>query len=113
MAIILAMPKTPLFTITYARQTYGHLAIIDRKFYSLIENTVDEQLRHKPLIRTRNRKPLRHPTSFGATWELRCGPDNRFRILYAVDVQEREVIVVAIGAKIGGRLFIGKEKFDL
>ena len=107
------MPRTPPFIITYARQTREHLAAIDKKFYSLIENAVNEQLQYEPLTRARNRKTLRQPASFGATWELRCGTENRFRILYAVDEQAREVIIVAIGTKIGNRLFVGKEELDL
>ncbi len=107
------MPRTVPFTITYARQTREHLAVIDKKFYSLIENAINEQLQFEPLTRTRNRKSLRQPASFGATWELRCGPENRFRILYAVDETAREVIIVAIGTKIGSRLFVGKEIVDL
>ena len=107
------MPRTPPFSITYARQTREHLAAIDKKFYSRIENAIKGQLQYEPLTRTRNRKPLRQPTSFGAAWELRCGPENRFRILYAVDKAARAVIVVAIGSKIGNRLFVGKEVLDL
>lgn len=107
------MPRTPRFTITYARQTREHLAAIDKRFYSLIEREIGRQLPYEPLTRTRNRKPLRQAASFGATWELRCGPENRFRILYAVDEQTREVIVVAVGTKVGNRLLVGKEELDL
>jgi hypothetical protein len=46
--------------------------------------------------------------AFEAEWELRFGPDNRFRVFYRM--QEDEVVVLAFGEKQGNRLFIkGKE----
>lgn len=107
------MPKAPPFAIVFAKQVYQHLTAIEREQYSLIEDTIAQQLRHEPLTPTRNRKRLRRLTSFGATWELRCGPSNRFRVLYTVDAKSREVIILAIARKIGNDLFVGKEKFDL
>jgi len=43
----------------------------------------------------------------GATWELRCGTNNRFRVFYEVDTTEQTVWILAIGEKRGNRLFIG------
>jgi hypothetical protein len=37
----------------------------------------------------------------GATWELRFGPNNRFRVLYEVDGGEQIVWVLAVGIKEG------------
>ena len=67
----------------------------------------------EPENETRNRKPLERPTSLGATWELRFGPDNRFRVLYTFDLDERQVNVLAIGVKKGNRLMIGGEELEL
>lgn len=60
---------------------------------------------------TRNRKPLEQPAPFGATWELRCGPKNRFRVFYEVDSAEMHVRVLAIGVEERDRLVIGGEEF--
>ena len=73
----------------------------------------DEQLSYTPEQVTRNRKPLERPTSFGATWKLRYGPHNRFRVFYEVDASEQTVTILAIGVKEGHRLVIGGEEFEL
>jgi len=41
------------------------------------------------------------------------GPNNRFRVFYEVDQASREVFILAIGVKVGNRLFIGGEEFEL
>ncbi len=48
---------------------------------------------------------------FGATWELRFGPKNRFRVFYEIDSETLAVSVLAVGIKEGNRLFIGQEEF--
>ena len=60
---------------------------------------------------TRNRKRLETPTPFDATWELRFGSDNRFRVLYEIDEVKRTVSILAIGIKDRNRLLIGGEEF--
>jgi hypothetical protein len=70
-------------------------------------------LSYTPEKSTRNRKPLEQPAPFGATWELRCGPNNRFRIFYEVDATELMVGVLAIGVKEGNKLFVGREEFGI
>src|SRR5260370_36780682 len=69
---------TESFEIVYDDVVRGHLGAIDKKYHTLIEKTLEEQLRHEPESPTRNRKPLRQPAALDATWELRLGPDNRF-----------------------------------
>jgi hypothetical protein len=66
-----------------------------------------------PLRATRNRKPLRQPAPFEATWEIRFGPDNRFRVLYGIDEERRQVQIQAIGVKEGNRLLISGEEVEL
>jgi mRNA-degrading endonuclease RelE of RelBE toxin-antitoxin system len=56
---------------------------------------------------------VEQPSPFGATWELRFGPNNRFRVFYEVDNDEHTVQVLAIGIKERNRLFIGGEEFEL
>ena len=60
---------------------------------------------------TRNRKRLETPTPFDATWELRFGSDNRFRVLYEIDEVTRTVNILAIGVKDRNRLLIGGKEF--
>lgn len=100
------------FTLTFAPETLDHLDTIERKYHRLIQKAIDEQLSYTPEKRTRNRKLLDQPAPFGATWELRFGPDNRFRVLYEVDGGEQIVWVLAVGIKEGNKLFIGGEEFE-
>jgi hypothetical protein len=48
-----------------------------------------------------------------ASWELRCGPGNRFRVFYDVDSSSQVVQVLAIGLKDRNRLLIGAEEYEL
>ena len=106
------MPRHPKFTLTFAPETLGHLNAIERKYYRLIQKHLDEQLSYTPEKVTRNRKPLDQPAPFGAAWELRFGPNNRFRVFYEIDEVEQTVWVLAIGIKEGNKLFIGGEEFE-
>lgn len=85
---------------------------IETKYHSLIQSEIEVQLRFTPDVETRNRKPLKRPASSGAEWELRCGPDNRFRVFYAVNAEVRTVRVVAVGHKDGDRVAIGGEEVE-
>ena len=107
------MARRSKFSITYAPQTYKHLDWIELKYHRLVVTTIVEQLSQTPAMETRNRKPLEEPASFGATWELRFGPKNSFRVFYDVNPEEKTVSVLAIGVKKGNQLFIGGEEFEL
>lgn len=90
------------------------MACIDEKYHSLIARSIKEQLEYEPTNRKRNRKPLERSSAFGpamSVWELRFGPDNRFRVFYVPDVDLFKVKVVAVGVKIRDQLFIGGEVF--
>jgi len=113
MTIILTMPDERRFRIVYDHQVATHLASIDSKHHSLIHRTIEEQLTVQPDVETRNRKPLRRPSALGGVWELRLGPDNRFRVFYNIDRIAARVGVVAIGEKDDSTLRIGGEVFDL
>jgi len=101
------------FTLRFAPEVIAHLDTIDRKYHSLIQETINEQLTFEPESETRNRKFLEQPAPYDATWELRSGPNNRFRVFYAISEQEREVWILAIGVKEGNRLLIAGEEFIL
>ena len=111
MATILAMSRRPALEVIFDALALDHMDGIGRKYDSLIRRTVEEQLIHEPDTLTRNRKPLLRETAIGATWEVRCGPGNRFRIFYDIHRDQR-LVVVAIARKVRNQLFVGKEKFE-
>jgi hypothetical protein len=106
------MAKRSPFTLSFAPQAIEHLDLIDSKYHGLLRRTIHEQLTFTPAEETRNRKPLDSPAPFGASWELRLGPDNRFRVFYEVDSTAQEVQVLAIGVKDRNRLLIGGEEYE-
>ena len=90
-----------------------HLRAIEAKYYSLIREKIEEQLSFEPGTESRNCKPLRQPAAFEATWELRFGPDNRFRVLYDIDRENQQVRILAIGEKKRSRLFVSGQEVEL
>ena len=105
------MSKHPNYSLVYAPEVHAHLKSVERRYLRLLEETIKEQLSFTPDQKTRNRKPLEEtPGPFGATWELRCGPANRFRIFYEIVLKRQEVWILAIGVKVRDKLhFAGKE----
>lgn len=101
------------FSIVYAPITRDHLRAIEAHYYSLIRDAVHEQLSLEPTAETRNRKPLKRPVVFMATWEIRFGHQNRFRVYYDVDLEQTVVSILAIGIKHGNRVTIGGEEIHL
>ena len=107
------MAKKPPFALIYDPEVVKHLAAIEAKHHSLIRLTIEEQLRFEPETATRNRKPLERPIALGARWELRLGPDNRFRVFYRVDPEQRQVRILAIAVKDRNRIFIAGREVEL
>ena len=101
------------FELVYAPEVKQHLQAIEKRYHSLIRRTIEEQLQDEPDRETRNRKPLRRPAEFGATWEIRFGPGNRLRVYYEIEVDRTEVWILAIGEKERDRLWIGGEEIEL
>jgi hypothetical protein len=110
--IIVVMAKKPPFKLVYAHEVKDHLRSIEVEPHVAIQTEIDAQLRYEPDVESRNRKPLKRPVSFGADWELRLGPDNRFRVFYQVNAEAHEVRVLAIGVKDRNRLYFGGEEFE-
>src|ERR1700719_4679623 len=106
------MAKRAQFTLSFAPQAIEHLDLIASKYHGLLRRTIKEQLTYTPTEETRNRKPLDQPAPFEASWELRCGPDNRFWVFYDVDSATQAVQVLAVGVKERDRLFIGGEEYE-
>jgi mRNA-degrading endonuclease RelE of RelBE toxin-antitoxin system len=69
---------------------------------------IEKQLVHHPNIRTRHRKQLR-PNPL-AKWQLSVGD---FRVFYDVDEPRNEVVILAIGTKVGNRLNIGGKEYKI
>jgi mRNA-degrading endonuclease RelE of RelBE toxin-antitoxin system len=107
------MPGREPFEILYAPAVQEHLRRVQRQHHSSLRQAIEEHLRFEPINPTRNRKPLRGPNAIGAEWALRCGPDNRYRVLYEVHLDERSVWILAIGEKERDRLLIGNEEVQL
>jgi len=79
--------------------------------HPMIHKAIDEQLRYAPDEQTRNRKALEAPAPFAATWELRFGPDNCFRVFFEIDEKQKAVNILAIGTKDRNRLLIAGNEF--
>ncbi len=109
---MVTMVRRQPYSLVYAPEVKHHLRAIERQHYSLIRETIEEQLLLEPNTETRNRKPLRQPAVFAAEWELRLGPDNRFRVFYDIDQQDRKVYILAIGVKERDRLFVAGEEVE-
>jgi mRNA-degrading endonuclease RelE of RelBE toxin-antitoxin system len=104
------MARKNRYSLNYGSEALEHLDKIERNYHNQIREAIVEQHHHTPAEETRNRKPLKRPAPFDASWELRCGADNRFRVFYDVDVEDHEVTILAIGVKDRQRLlFAGVE----
>lgn len=107
------MPAKQPYTISFDQATKKHLRAIEAKHHSLIRAEIEKQLQFEPGKQSRNRKPLRQPAPFEATWEIRFGPDNCFRVFYGIDKANREIQIQAIGVKEGNRLLVAGEEVEL
>ncbi len=103
----------PPFALIYDPEVKSHLRAIERRFHGLIRRMIEEQLRFEPDTETRNRKPLQRSVAFDAKWELRFGPENRFRVFYRVSHTRREVRVLGVGVKERNQLMLGGEEIKL
>lgn len=107
------MPERRYFEIIFDDPVLMHFAAIERKDRPAVLDAIEQQLGNEAVVLTRNRKPLRIPNALNASWELRCETNNRYRVFYDVDVDIQLVVVLAVGRKLGSRLFIGNEEFNL
>ena len=110
---MVTMARKKHFELIYPPILFQQLKYIDAKYYSLIRKSIETQLLNDPDVETINRKPLKRPVAFGAKWEIRFGPANRFRVFYRIDHEHHQVILLAIGEKRGNRLFLGEEEVEI
>jgi hypothetical protein len=108
----MVMAKKQPFALVYADAAKEHLRVIEAKYHPVIHSALETQLLHEPDVEARNRTPLKRPIAFGADWELRLGPDNRFRVFYQVHAESREIRILAVGVKIRAQLFVGRKEFE-
>src|SRR5262245_54661295 len=101
------MPPGKRYSLVYTNTFKRHAKLALPKYRSLIRKALEEQLEYDAEVKTRNRKPLGKPIAFKAEWELRFGPNNRFRAFYSVEGEA--VILLALGEKKGNRLYIEGE----
>ena len=106
------MDSKRAFELVYAPQVREHLKVIEPRHYGLIRQEIEAQLQFEPEVETRNRKPLKRAIAFESEWEIRFGPNNRFRVFYEVDGDAGAVHILAIGVKIRDRLYIGGEEVE-
>jgi mRNA-degrading endonuclease RelE of RelBE toxin-antitoxin system len=97
------------YAIEFADSVKQQLRALPARQRVAIVEAIEEQLLHEPLKETRNRKPLRpHPI---APWELRVA---RFRAFYEVPTEDSNVVrVLAVGRKIGSKLYIAGKEINL
>lgn len=116
MTIIIVVMRRQKFQIVYDPEVKDHLKAIEHRHYSLIRNTIEEQLTYQPDVETRNRKPLRRLSILGKAgevWELRFGPASQFRVFYKFELETFQVFILAIGVKKDNQLIVGGEVFQL
>jgi hypothetical protein len=96
------------YRIEITRDAVEHVRVLPKKNQGFVFRALRTALAHEPAKETRNRKLLTLPAPFGAHWELRFGPQNRFRAFYTIE--GAAVVVVAVGVKDRQRLRIGHEE---
>ncbi len=96
------------YRIEITRDAVEHIRALPKRHHGFVLRALRAGLAHEPAKETRNRKLLTLPAPFGAHWELRFGPQNRFRAFYTIEAAT--VVVVAVGMKDRERLRIGHEE---
>lgn len=97
-----------MYEIRFTPEALDDLKTLRKSDQQAILDAIDTQLAHEPLTETRNRKRLR-PNQL-AEWEVRIGT---LRVFYDVDERSKIVKVVVIGRKVGSRLYIHGEVYQL
>jgi mRNA-degrading endonuclease RelE of RelBE toxin-antitoxin system len=93
------------YEIILSPEALDHLAGFAARQRRIILDEIELQLTNEPTRVTQQRKPMR-PNPL-ASWELRVG---HFRVYYQVEDDEedrRTIYIIAVGKKIGNRVFIG------
>jgi mRNA-degrading endonuclease RelE of RelBE toxin-antitoxin system len=94
------------YRVSITREAKAQLLCFAAREQRIIGDGVAARLVDQPTIATKAVKLLR-PNPF-ACYELGLGD---FRVLYDVDEESSEVVIVAIGRKVGDKLLIEGEEF--
>ncbi len=93
------------YTIEYTARALSNLKLLSARDRRIVMDAVDLQLHQRPMIPTRNRKPMRENPL--AQWELRVGD---FRIYFVLEEQPHsKALVTAVGIKERDIVRIGGE----
>jgi mRNA-degrading endonuclease RelE of RelBE toxin-antitoxin system len=96
----------------YSTQMRSQLEALERRALLLVSRAIERRLSYEPHIAVRNRKPLRTPI-MDATWQLRFGPGNAYRVFYNIDAEKRVVFLQTLGIKERTRLFVDGKRIYL
>jgi mRNA-degrading endonuclease RelE of RelBE toxin-antitoxin system len=97
------------YVIEFTPEADDHFERFTARERATLVDGLEKQLAHQPSVETRNRKPMR-PNPI-APWELRVG---HLRVYYEVSDDPAKVVTVrAIGTKVGNRVRIGDEWWEL
>ncbi|NUQ64193.1 MAG: type II toxin-antitoxin system RelE/ParE family toxin [Pirellulales bacterium] len=97
-----------MFHVDFTPEAVRDLRMFRKYDQQQIIAAIENQLPHRALLETRNRKRLR-PNQL-AEWELRV---DDFRVFYDVDAENGVVKIEAVGYKQGSKLFVHGEEYEL
>jgi mRNA-degrading endonuclease RelE of RelBE toxin-antitoxin system len=95
------------YRVTITREAKTQLLGFAARERRIIGDGIAARLQDQPMVPSRAVKPLRPNPLAG--YELRLGD---LRVLYNVDEENSEVVVVALGRKVGNKLIVEGEEFD-
>lgn len=97
-----------MYDIEFSDEAIDHIEYLSARQRSQVLDLIEEQLTYQPTVETRNRKLMRlNPL---AQWELRAGD---LRVFYIVYSEESVVLIVAVGIKVGNKIFIAGQEVSL
>jgi mRNA-degrading endonuclease RelE of RelBE toxin-antitoxin system len=97
-----------MFQIAFTPRALEHIDALKKYDQQRVFDAIQSQLVDQPDVESTNRKKLR-PNGL-AKWELRIG---QLRVFYDVLEEDFIVKVVAVGYKVGNKLFLGGEEYKL
>jgi mRNA-degrading endonuclease RelE of RelBE toxin-antitoxin system len=94
------------YRITITREAKTQLLGFAVRDQRVIGEGIAARLQDQPNVASNAIKPLR-PNPF-AGYELRLGD---LRVLYQIDEENSEIVIVAVGRKVGNKLIVEGEEF--
>ena len=94
------------YNITITKDARGQMRTLPARDQRVLEAAIIARLRDQPATPTRAIKRLRRNPL--AEFELRV---RDLRVLYNVNVEDAEVVLLLVGRKMGNTLVVGNEKF--